>query len=110
MAQTDRPDTHFAASVDRNQPRVSLPGGSLTEGHREPWQPVVLPGVEVTLPPEPVVPVGECLCCGHILPLAIWKDAPLAEVTHGVCQACQVMTQPNRGPCSTERGCRCVAA
>lgn len=52
-------------------------------------------------------PVGECLICGHVMKLALWKDAPLADVTHGVCEACRDAAMHLRGPCSPERGCLC---
>ncbi len=52
-------------------------------------------------------PIGECLACGHIHALAVWKDAPLADVTHGLCEACRDAAEHLRGPCSPERGCLC---
>ena len=55
-------------------------------------------------------PVGECLACGHIHALAVWKDAPLADVTHGLCEACRDAAMPLRGACSKERGCLCEPA
>lgn len=50
-------------------------------------------------------PVGECLVCGHRLPLAIWREENRG---YGVCDACRSLAEPNRGQCSTERGCCCV--
>lgn len=52
-------------------------------------------------------PIGECLACGHIHALAVWKDAPLSDVTHGLCEACRHAAMPLRGACSDERGCLC---
>ena len=52
-------------------------------------------------------PVAECLACGHDLPLAVWKDAPFADVTHGLCEPCRDAAAHLRGPCSPERGCSC---
>jgi hypothetical protein len=48
--------------------------------HRE-WPKVeVHDPIVVHLTPTTIQPVGECLCCGHVLPLAVWKDAPLSDV------------------------------
>lgn len=52
-------------------------------------------------------PVGECLACGHVMQLVVWKEAPLAEVTHGLCASCRDAALPLRGHCSAERGCLC---
>lgn len=57
--------------------------------------------------PGGIGPVGECLCCGHLMRLAVWKDAPYSDVTHGVCAPCRDVALPLRGHCSTERGCLC---
>lgn len=46
---------------------------------------------------------GECLCCGHIHTLAVWRDG----TNIGVCQACRDAAVSLRGPCSAERGCLC---
>lgn len=49
-------------------------------------------------------PTGDCLCCGHVLPLAVYRgDHP----EFGVCFACRDASASLRGPCSTERGCSC---
>lgn len=57
-------------------------------------------------------PYGECLVCGHFLPLAIWRGEVRQvglnrEVDPGVCFACRTLAESNRGPCSYERGCAC---
>ena len=65
-------------------------------------KPLVLPKVDAgQLPPK-----GECLCCGHIHVLVVWRD----KTNIGVCSACLDAALPLRGPCSTERGCLCVPA
>jgi len=66
------------------------------------WEPVVLPGADAGELP----PVGECLACGHRMPLAVWRDG----TDIGLCTPCRDAALPLRGPCSTERGCRCVRA
>ena len=48
-------------------------------------------------------PVAECLCCGHIHTLAVWRDG----TNVGVCRSCRDAALSLRGPCSTERGCLC---
>jgi hypothetical protein len=78
--------------------------------HRH-WPAITVhPPIVVHLTPTAIQPYGECLCCGHVLPLGVWKDAPLSDIEVGVCVACRDLAMPNRGPCSSERGCRCLPA
>lgn len=65
------------------------------------WEPKVLPVADV----GDLAAVGDCLCCGHTMRLAVWRDAP--KVTHGVCGPCRDAALPVRGCCSSERGCLC---
>lgn len=51
-------------------------------------------------------PLAECISCGHIHPLTVWK----AGTDHGICAACRDAAWLVRGSCSKERGCRCVQA
>lgn len=60
-----------------------------------------------TPPSGPAPPIGECLACGHIHALAVWKDAPFSEVGSGLCGGCRDAAVHLRGSCSTERGCLC---
>lgn len=52
--------------------------------------------------------IGECLGCGHFLPFAAYQHDPTnVKFFVGICAACHALVQPNRGPCSRERGCAC---
>ena len=53
-----------------------------------------------------IVEAGECLSCGHIQPFVIYQ--PLKDrASVGICDGCAQLAEPNRGPCSEERGCGC---
>ena len=50
------------------------------------------------------IPVGECLACGHKVPLAVWDSR---FTLAGLCRECLASALAVRGPCSAERGCLC---
>jgi len=50
------------------------------------------------------IPAGECLACGHYMPLAVWDSR---FTLSGLCKACLDSALAVRGPCSAERGCLC---
>lgn len=50
-------------------------------------------------------PMGACVACAHILPMAAW-DARFPGC--GICAECLRLAAPNRGGCSHIRGCDCT--
>lgn len=97
----DEQDAENRARVESGQKTIP------THRHR---QVDVSPPILLSLSPERGIrPVGECLACGHIMELSAWKDAPLGDVTHGICGPCFAIVTPFRGHCSPERGCQCEA-
>ena len=83
--------------------RQELEAARLRRKHVHQSPPILFAGSNA----EGIAPVGECLACGHIMKLAVWKDAPWSEVTHGLCGPCRDAAMHLRGACSTERGCLC---
>lgn len=49
--------------------------------------------------------VAECLICGHVKPLAVWKGE---RPDIGVCRECRDLAATLRGPCS--EACSCPRA
>ena len=52
---------------------------------------------------------GECLLCGHIQAFAVYRPGEGGLPGVGVCDLCRRFAEPNRGPCTYERGCGCNA-
>jgi hypothetical protein len=51
-------------------------------------------------------PIAECLSCGHVKDLAVWRE----KTDIGICADCLNAARDQRGPCSPERGCKCGEA
>ena len=66
--------------------------------------------VSIAIENQAILPVAECLACGHRMPLAVWQAGVAYSGTRaGLCAPCRDAALHLRGHCSPERGCRCAA-